>query len=151
MIATTVASVLAGYAIARFRFAGRDALLLIFLATQIFPNVLLIAPLLAQWRALGLTDNPPSDGVSLVLRASIDRAGTPATVKPGGTSHTATAPAPTTSQAPIRHRGATTAPIPRSAPSSTTTPPASATRGPRLAKRSIRQSCAMAQPGLRST
>ena len=54
MVATTVVSVLAGYAIARFRFAGRDALLLIFLATQMFPSVLLIAPLLTQWRALGL-------------------------------------------------------------------------------------------------
>ena len=56
MVATTVVSVLAGYAIARFRFAGRDALLLIFLATQMFPSVLLIAPLLTQWRALGLID-----------------------------------------------------------------------------------------------
>src|SRR6266404_5605682 len=56
MVATTVVSVLAGYAIARFRFAGRDALLLIFLATQMFPSVLLIAPLLTQWRALGLVD-----------------------------------------------------------------------------------------------
>ena len=56
MVATTVVSVLAGYAIARFRFAGRDALLLIFLATQMFPSVLLITPLLAQWRALGLID-----------------------------------------------------------------------------------------------
>ena len=56
MIATTVVSVLAGYAIARFRFAGRDALLLIFLSTQMFPSVLLIAPLLTQWRALGLID-----------------------------------------------------------------------------------------------
>ena len=46
MVATTAVSVLAGYAIARFRFAGRDALLLIFLATQMFPSVLLIAPLL---------------------------------------------------------------------------------------------------------
>ena len=56
MVATTFVSVLAGYAIARFRFAGRDALLLIFLATQMFPSVLLIAPLLTQWRALGLID-----------------------------------------------------------------------------------------------
>ena len=56
MVATTAVSVLAGYAIARFRFAGRDALLLIFLATQMFPSVLLIAPLLTQWRALGLID-----------------------------------------------------------------------------------------------
>src|SRR5258708_25871157 len=54
MVLTTVVSVLAGYAIARFRFAGRDTLLLIFLATQMFPAVLLIAPLLTQWRALGL-------------------------------------------------------------------------------------------------
>src|SRR5262249_47578727 len=57
MVATTAVSVLAGYAIARFRFAGRDALLLIFLATQMFPSVLLIAPLLTQWRALGLIDS----------------------------------------------------------------------------------------------
>jgi multiple sugar transport system permease protein len=56
MVATTIVSVLAGYAIARFKFAGRDALLLIFLATQMFPSVLLITPLLAQWRALGLID-----------------------------------------------------------------------------------------------
>jgi len=56
MVATTAVSVLAGYAIARFRFAGRDTLLLIFLATQMFPSVLLIAPLLTQWRALGLID-----------------------------------------------------------------------------------------------
>jgi multiple sugar transport system permease protein len=56
MVATTAISVLAGYAIARFRFAGRDTLLLIFLATQMFPSVLLIAPLLTQWRALGLID-----------------------------------------------------------------------------------------------
>jgi len=48
MVVTTAVSVLAGYAIARFRFAGRDALLLIFLATQMFPIVLLIAPLLTQ-------------------------------------------------------------------------------------------------------
>jgi len=56
MVATTAISVLAGYAIARFRFAGRDTLLLVFLATQMFPSVLLIAPLLTQWRALGLID-----------------------------------------------------------------------------------------------
>src|SRR5262249_60827415 len=54
MVATTAISVLAGYAIARFRFAGRDTLLLIFLATQMFPSVLLIAPLLTQWRGRGL-------------------------------------------------------------------------------------------------
>jgi ABC-type glycerol-3-phosphate transport system permease component len=56
MVATTAISTLAGYAIARFRFAGREVFLLIFLATQMFPAVLLIAPLLSQWHALGLID-----------------------------------------------------------------------------------------------
>src|SRR2546425_3543700 len=56
MVATTGVSILAGYALARFRFAGRNALLLVFLATQMFPAVLLIAPLLSQWYALGLID-----------------------------------------------------------------------------------------------
>ena len=56
MVATTVISILAGYALARFRFAGRQTFLLIFLATQMFPAVLLIAPLLSQWYALGLVD-----------------------------------------------------------------------------------------------
>ncbi|HEV8309483.1 MAG TPA: carbohydrate ABC transporter permease [Methylomirabilota bacterium] len=56
MVATTVISILAGYALARFRFVGRDVFLLVFLATQMFPAVLLIAPLLSQWYALGLID-----------------------------------------------------------------------------------------------
>jgi len=56
MVATTAVAILAGYALARFRFAGRNTLLLIFLATQMFPAVLLIAPLLSQWHALGLID-----------------------------------------------------------------------------------------------
>jgi multiple sugar transport system permease protein len=56
MVATTGVSILAGYALARFRFAGRQTFLLIFLATQMFPAVLLIAPLLSQWYALGLID-----------------------------------------------------------------------------------------------
>ena len=56
MVATTVISVLAGYALARFRFAGRQTMMMLFLATQMFPAVLLIAPLLSQWHALGLID-----------------------------------------------------------------------------------------------
>jgi multiple sugar transport system permease protein len=56
MVATTLVSILAGYALARFRFAGRQTFLLIFLATQMFPAVLLSAPLLSQWYALGLID-----------------------------------------------------------------------------------------------
>jgi len=54
--ATTAISVLAGYALARFRFAGRQTVMMMFLATQMFPAVLLIAPLLSQWNALGLID-----------------------------------------------------------------------------------------------
>jgi multiple sugar transport system permease protein len=56
MVATTAISILAAYALARFRFVGRGAFLLVFLATQMFPAVLLIAPLLSQWHALGLID-----------------------------------------------------------------------------------------------
>lgn len=56
MVLTTVVSILAGYALARFKFAGRQTFLLVFLATQMFPAVLLIAPLLSQWYALGLID-----------------------------------------------------------------------------------------------
>src|SRR6202158_1564866 len=56
MVLTTVVSVLAGYAMGLFRCAGRDALLLIFLATQMFPGGVMIGPLMSQWRALGLVD-----------------------------------------------------------------------------------------------
>ncbi|MBI4391642.1 MAG: carbohydrate ABC transporter permease [candidate division NC10 bacterium] len=56
MVATTGISILAAYALARFGFGGRRAFLLLFLATQMFPAVLLIAPLLSQWHALGLLD-----------------------------------------------------------------------------------------------
>jgi len=56
MVATIVISTLAGYALARFRFVGKNTLMLVFLATQMFPAVLLIAPLLSQWNALGLID-----------------------------------------------------------------------------------------------
>ena len=56
MLATIVVSTLAGYALARFRFMGKNTLMLVFLATQMFPAVLLIAPLLSQWHALGLID-----------------------------------------------------------------------------------------------
>jgi multiple sugar transport system permease protein len=56
MVGTIVISTLAGYALARFRFIGKNSLMLLFLATQMFPAVLLIAPLLSQWYALGLID-----------------------------------------------------------------------------------------------
>ena len=56
MVLTTVVSVLAGYAIARFRFAGRDALLLIFLATQMFPFAKVHVPQREQEKPRG--DSP---------------------------------------------------------------------------------------------
>jgi multiple sugar transport system permease protein len=56
MVATIVISTSAGYALARFRFVGKNTLMLVFLATQMFPAVLLIPPLLSQWYALGLID-----------------------------------------------------------------------------------------------
>jgi multiple sugar transport system permease protein len=56
MVATIVISTLAGYALARFRFIGKNTLMLVFLASQMFPAVLLIAPLLSQWHKLGLID-----------------------------------------------------------------------------------------------
>jgi multiple sugar transport system permease protein len=56
MVATIAISTLAGYALARFRFVGKNTFMLVFLATQMFPAVLLIAPLLSQWHALGLID-----------------------------------------------------------------------------------------------
>jgi multiple sugar transport system permease protein len=56
MVATIVISTLAGYALARFRFIGKNTLMMVFLASQMFPAVLLIAPLLSQWHKLGLID-----------------------------------------------------------------------------------------------
>jgi len=47
--ATTVVSVLAAMPSPAFRFAGRDALLLIFLATQMF-RASVDRPALTQWR-----------------------------------------------------------------------------------------------------
>ena len=56
MVATIAISTSAGYALARFRFIGKNTLMLVFLATQMFPAVLLIPPLLSQWYAMGLID-----------------------------------------------------------------------------------------------
>lgn len=53
---TILVSALAGYRLARFKFAGRSAFTLLFLAAQMFPSPLLIAPLFSQWSQLGLLD-----------------------------------------------------------------------------------------------
>ena len=46
----------AAYAFSRFRFPGRDAILVQFLAVNMFPVVLLILPLFVLFRQLGLLD-----------------------------------------------------------------------------------------------
>jgi len=53
---TLTVSVLGGYALARYRFRGRQATLLVFLATQMMPVVVLIVPLFIIFRMLGLLD-----------------------------------------------------------------------------------------------
>ena len=53
---TLTVSVLGGYALARYRFRGRQATLLVFLATQMMPVVVLIVPLFIIFRILGLLD-----------------------------------------------------------------------------------------------
>ena len=47
-------STLAAYAFSRYRFAGRKALMLMFLSNNMFPTVLLLIPLYAIMRKLGL-------------------------------------------------------------------------------------------------
>ena len=51
-----VLSLPAAYAFSRFRFPGRDALLVQFLAVNMFPVVLLILPLFVLFRQFGLLD-----------------------------------------------------------------------------------------------
>lgn len=60
-IATAFASVVictsAAFVISRFKFRGRNALLILFLAIQAFPGVLALAPILSLLTQLGLYDN----------------------------------------------------------------------------------------------
>ncbi|HUL06798.1 MAG TPA: carbohydrate ABC transporter permease [Candidatus Acidoferrum sp.] len=53
----TVLAAGAGYAFSRFRFRGRYALMFLLLLTQMFPLVMLIAPIYRLMAPLGLTDN----------------------------------------------------------------------------------------------
>jgi multiple sugar transport system permease protein len=53
----TVLAAGAGYAFSRFRFRGRYALMFVLLLTQMFPLVMLIAPIYRLMAPLGLTDN----------------------------------------------------------------------------------------------
>lgn len=53
---TTVIAALAGYAFSRFRFAGKFAIVALMLITQMFPLVMLIAPIFQILSPLGLTN-----------------------------------------------------------------------------------------------
>lgn len=53
----TVISAAAGYSFSRFRFRGRSAVMFVLLLTQMFPLVMLIAPIYRMLAPLHLTDN----------------------------------------------------------------------------------------------
>lgn len=57
LLCTGVLALLGGYAMARFRFRGRGALLLGLLCSQFVPGVMLLIPLFVLFRHLGLLDN----------------------------------------------------------------------------------------------
>lgn len=55
-----VASTLAAYSFSRFRFKGRKLLMIMFLTNNMFPTVLLLIPLYAIMRGMGLLYTPTS-------------------------------------------------------------------------------------------
>ena len=56
-VLVTLFAAAAGYAFSRFRFRGKLAVVLLLLLTQMFPLVMLIAPIYRMMAPLGLTDN----------------------------------------------------------------------------------------------
>jgi multiple sugar transport system permease protein len=56
-LAVTVVASAAGYAFSRFRFPGKYLVVFLLLLTQMFPLVMLIAPIYRLMTPLGLTDN----------------------------------------------------------------------------------------------
>ena len=66
-VITVVISGIAGYALSRFRFRGRSALLLLVLATQLLPFVVLITPIYIAFSQLRLLNSYP--GLILVYVA----------------------------------------------------------------------------------
>lgn len=56
-LATTLIASLAGYALSRFNFRGKTAFLLLLLASQLFPLIMIIAPIFRLFVPLGLADN----------------------------------------------------------------------------------------------
>jgi len=56
-VIVTVIAALAGYAMSRFAFRGKMAIVALMLVTQMFPLVMLIAPMFKMLSPLGLTNN----------------------------------------------------------------------------------------------
>jgi len=52
-----ILSILAGYAITRFKFKGKSAFMLMLLCTQFVPGAMLLIPLFTIFKSLGLTGN----------------------------------------------------------------------------------------------
>jgi multiple sugar transport system permease protein len=57
LIGVNIIATMAGYALARYRFRGRGALVVVLLCTQFVPGVMLLIPLFIIFRHLGLIDN----------------------------------------------------------------------------------------------
>lgn len=56
-VIVTIVAALAGYAFSRFRFKGKMILVSVLLITQMFPLIMLIAPIFKMLAAVGLTNN----------------------------------------------------------------------------------------------
>lgn len=64
-IITIILAVLSGYSFSRFRFSGKRAIFLLILATQMFPNVIIVISLYVMYRKLGLLNTYPGLILSL--------------------------------------------------------------------------------------
>ncbi len=53
-------SIFAGYALARFKFRGKSVFMLLFLATQMIPGILILIPLYGMYSKIGILGQPPS-------------------------------------------------------------------------------------------
>ncbi|WP_034264001.1 carbohydrate ABC transporter permease [Actinospica robiniae] len=57
LLFVTVVALMGGYALARFRFAGRKAFILMLLCTQFVPGAMMLIPLFTVFKSLGLIDS----------------------------------------------------------------------------------------------
>lgn len=60
VVAITALSVMNGYAMSRFKFKGKNAFMLILLATQMMPVILFVIPLFLIFKNLGMINTPYS-------------------------------------------------------------------------------------------